>query len=925
MAIKDTLNLPKTDFPMKANLAQREPEILDFWESIGLYKKIQNKAKGKTKFVLHDGPPYANGDIHVGHTLNKVIKDIIVKYKSMQGFDAPYVPGWDTHGQPIEHNVLKKLGDKRKSISDVELRKKCHDYAMEYVDRQREEFKRLGVRGDWEKPYLTLDPVYESTNIKIFKDLFKKGLIYKGKKPIHWCNYCSTALAEAEIEYSDERSPSIYLKFRVKDDKGKLADFKDVDFMVWTTTPWTLPANVALALDPDGEYILVDSNGEHLLILKDLAQPVFKELERPYKELKIFSGKELQGIKVSHPLFDRESVVVLADFISREQGTGVVHIAPGHGQEDYLVGLEFDLPMPMPVDDKGVFTDEAERFEGQDIYKGNKSIVKELDDRNILLKLSFIEHSYPHCWRCRKPVIFRATEQWFVSMDKADLRKDALKEIKNVDWIPAWSQSRIESMVSERPDWCISRQRVWGVPLPVFVCKDCNEVLVNVEAIEAVEKLFEKEGADSWYKKDAAEILPAGSKCEKCNSSNIGKEMNILDVWFESGISQEAVLKTRADLSWPADLYVEGSDQHRGWFQSSLLISVGHQKKAPYKSVLTHGFVVDDQGRKMSKSLGNVVDPLDVIKQSGADILRLWVAASDFTTDVAISAEILKRTSEAYRRLRNTLRFLLANLYDFDESKAVDFSDLREIDKWALGRLQLLNEKVQDAFDDYKFHTVFHSIHNFAVVDLSAFYLDILKDTLYTVAADSKKRRSAQTVLKEILLVMTKLLTPILAFTSEEVWNNLPFEKKEETVQLSAWPEPKKELVDNKLDEKFNRLREVRDEVLKALEEARVKKVIGNPLEAKVILQAPEKLKSFLDKELNELPELFIVSEASIGQAKGAIVFSSERIKDLIISVDKTKHVKCERCWRYVAEVTKVKDMENICPRCADVIKEGNG
>ena len=921
MAIKDTLNLPKTDFPMKANLANREPQILEFWENIGLYKKTQEDSKGKTKFVLHDGPPYANGDIHVGHTLNKVLKDIIVKYKAMQGFDAPYVPGWDTHGQPIEHNVLKQLGDKRKSITDVELRKKCHDYAMKFFKRQRDEFKRLGIRGDWEKPYLTLDPVYESANIRVFGELFKKGLIYKGKKPIHWCSYCATALAEAEIEYSDEKSPSIYLKFRVRDDKGVFADFKDVDFMVWTTTPWTLPANVALALDPKGEYVLVESKGEHLIILKDLAESVFAELERSYKEVKSFTGKELQGMMVSHPLYEQESVVVLADFISHEQGTGVVHIAPGHGQEDYLVGLEYELPMPMPVNDKGVFTEEAQRFEGQDIYEGNKSIVKDLEERGLLLKLSFIEHSYPHCWRCRKPVIFRATEQWFVSMDKADLRKDALKEIKNVDWIPRWSQGRIEAMVSERPDWCISRQRVWGVPLPVFICRDCDEVLVNAEIIEAVETLFAKEGADSWYKKNAAEILPKGTKCEKCQGANIDKEMNILDVWFESGISQEAVLKTRADLSWPADLYVEGSDQHRGWFQSSLLVSVGYQQKAPYKSVLTHGFVVDEDGRKMSKSLGNVVDPLDVIKQSGADILRLWVASSDFTTDVAISPEILKRTSEAYRRLRNTLRFLLANLYDFDKDKIVEQKELREIDKWALGRLQLLTEKVTKSYEDYKFHAVFHSLHNFAVVDLSAFYLDILKDTLYTEAADSHKRRSAQTVLYELLLVITRLLTPILAFTSEEVWKNLPFEKEEESVQLASWPELKKNLVDEKLEEKFSKLQEVRDEVLKALEKARAKKVIGNSLEAKVILQAPAKLQEFLKKNVNELPELFIISEASLGQAKGEVVYESERIKHLKISVDKTKRIKCERCWRYVDEVKNVKELGNICPRCADTIK----
>jgi len=923
MDLKETLNLPQTSFPMKANLAQREPEMLDFWAEMNLYEKIQEAGRDKPGFVLHDGPPYANGDIHVGHTLNKVLKDIIVKYRTMQGFNAPYVPGWDTHGQPIEHNVLKSLGDKRRTISDAELRQMCHEYAMRFFKRQRDEFKRLGIRGDWENPYLTLDPVYEATNIEIFGSLFNKGLIYKGRKPIHWCYNCGTALAEAEIEYSDERSPSIYIKFKVSDDKGKLGESpSDIYFMVWTTTPWTLPANVALALDPDGRYWLVESEGERLLILEDLAEPVFNELGRSFKLVKEYLGKELEGIEVNHPLFDKKSAVILADFISHEQGTGIVHIAPGHGQEDYLAGVKYKLPMPMPVDDSGVFTSEAERFEGQDINEANKNIVEDLKSRRLLLKLDFITHSYPHCWRCRQPVIFRATEQWFISMEEAGLREKALEAIKKVDWIPSWSQSRIEAMVSERPDWCISRQRVWGVPLPVFICKDCGEALVNAETIEAVHKLFAEEGADSWYKKSASEILPAGTACSKCGGSSIEKELNILDVWFESGISHEAVLKKRADLSWPADLYVEGSDQHRGWFQSSLLASVGHQDKAPYKAVLTHGFVVDEDGRKMSKSLGNVVDPLDVIKQSGADILRLWVASSDFTTDIAISPEILKRISEAYRRIRNTLRFLIANLYDFDKEKALDYSELREIDRFVLSRLQALTAKVTKAYEDYKFYTAFHAIYNFCVVELSAFYLDVLKDTLYTEESDSLKRRSAQTVLYQLLSVITRFLVPILAFTTEEVWQHLPFGKKHKSVQMASWPKEDTELIDKALEAKFGQLQEIRDEALKALEEARNAKVIGTSLEAKVIIKAPAKIKPFLEENMEELPELLIVSEVELGgKGGGQVTYSSEKIEGLVIEVEKTKQFKCERCWRFVPEVTEEEGAPKLCERCAEAIK----
>ncbi|RJQ31149.1 MAG: isoleucine--tRNA ligase [Actinobacteria bacterium] len=943
MELKETLNLPKTDFPMRANLAAREPEILKFWQDINLYGKLLDKRKDDEHFVLHDGPPYANGDIHVGHTLNKVLKDIIVRFNFLSKRQSPYIPGWDCHGQPIEHNVEKSLGTKRAEINQADLRKLCRDYALEFVDRQRNQFKRLGVIGDWENPYLTLDHSYEATNIEVFGKLYEKGMVYKGRKPIHWCIRCKTALAEAEIEYEEETSPSIYMKFPVISGSSELDSYPGPKyFMVWTTTPWTLPANVAVAIDPDARYSLIKANGEIYILLADMVESVIETIGiSKHEEVGQIEGKKLEGTKLTHPLFDdKSSTVVLADFISHEQGTGCVHIAPGHGQEDYLVGLKYKLDMPMPVDKNGIFTKEAGKYEGQNVNDANKEITKDLEDKKLLLKLEYIKHSYPHCWRCKSPVIFRATKQWFISMDKGierpeargqrpeknkkTLRKEALEEIKKVKWIPGYSQKRIEAMVSERPDWCISRQRAWGVPIPAFYCNHCEEVLVTKESIASVVELFINEGADAWFIKDANDILAPDIKCS-CGERDFRKESDILDVWFESGVSSDAVLKKRQGLNWPADLYLEGSDQHRGWFQSSLLTSVGANDQAPYKVVLTHGFTVDDHGRKMSKSLGNVIDPLKVIKKSGADILRLWVAHADFSGDIAISDEILQRVSEAYRRLRNTARFMLGNLYDFNISQKVLFEELTEIDRWALMKLSSLIEKVTKAYQQYRFYQVYHLIYNFSVVDLSAFYLDVIKDRLYTDAKDSKRRRSAQSALYEILIVFAKLIAPIMSFTADDIWRHIDKGLKiEDSVQLSDWPTADSRYQDKELEEKFDRFHILRDEVLKALEQARIQKVIGNPLEAKVVLSAKNDWHGYIKVNLDDLAEIFIVSVVELvskADQKGKIYYKSNQIDGLEINIEKTTAQKCERCWRYLEEVGTVKEAPNLCMRCADAVK----
>ncbi|MBE0448345.1 MAG: isoleucine--tRNA ligase [Actinobacteria bacterium] len=924
---KTTLNLPQTNFPMRANLPQREPDTLKFWSDIGLYAAIRERSKDKQKFILHDGPPYANGNIHAGTAMNKILKDIIVKFKTMSGFDSPYIPGWDCHGQPIEHNVERQLGDKAKSISQVEFRKLSHDFAMHFVGVQREQFMRLGVSGDWFNPYLTLDHEYEATNVKIFGELYKRGLIYKRRKPIHWCIEDQTALAEAEIEYREETSPSIYVKFPLKSEFGALKGFSEPKYiLIWTTTPWTLPANVAVAVHPGATYAAIKTDGEILIVAEARVTDVVGEVGiAGYEVLAGFKGAEMEFLKCEHPLFpEKESLVVLADYVGLDTGTGAVHTAPGHGQEDYVTGLKYDLPAPMPVDATGHFTKEAGQFAGMYILNANKAIIEFLKDRNLLPYASEVTHAYPCCWRCKNPVIFRATEQWFISMDIDNLRGEALNSISKVRWIPDWSIRRITGMVETRPDWCISRQRSWGVPIPVFYCSDCSEDVVTDETINAVIDLFMAEGADAWFAKSAEEILPEGFTCPKCGGGSFTKETDILDVWFESGVSSEAVLKTRDGLSWPADLYAEGSDQHRGWFQSSLMTSVGVYHMAPYRSVLTHGFVVDSEGRKMSKSLGNVVNPLDVIAKSGADILRLWVASSDYSVDVAISPDILKHIGDAYRRIRNTFRFLIGNLYDFKPGvDDIAYDQLSELDKWVLHETTGLLKNVTASYEDYRFHAVYHAIYNFFTNELSSLYLDILKDRLYASAANSVERRAAQTVLFEMLVTFTRMLAPILAFTCEELWLYIPEEvKKETSVHLSDWPVPNEKYINPELALNWGKILKVRGEVSRALEEARNAKMIGNSLEAKVELYADGTTQELLNKYQGMLAQLLIVSSASIYpffEAPGD-AFKSDLIPSLAVKVLPAPGAKCERCWRYEETVGGISEYPGLCARCAAVL-----
>lgn len=920
MEYKQTLNLPKTDFPMKASLPQREPAIIELWQRMDLYRGSLRRNERSERYVLHDGPPYANGDIHLGTGFNKILKDFVVKYKSMRGYLSPYVPGWDCHGQPIEHHVERNLGERMRDVSQAEFRDLCRDYAMKFVARQSEQFQRLGVRGDFEKPYLTLDHAYEAANIAIFAELYRNGMVYRGRKPIHWCWTDRTALAEAEIEYADEVSPSIYVKMTLRGDFAPLAAYDErKHVLIWTTTPWTLPANVAVAVHPSIAYAAVRAHGEILITAANRVESVMAEAGvDKYEVVATFDGKTLEHLKVAQPILGTDSVVILGDFVELETGTGCVHIAPGHGAEDYAVALEYDLPAPMPVGDDGKLTEEAGRFAGLHISEANDSIPEWLAEQGLLLYQTEVTHSYPHCWRCRQPVIFRATEQWFISVDKTDLRGAALRQIKKVDWIPAWSERRITAMVQERPDWCVSRQRSWGVPIPVFYCAECDEVIAEDATFAAVENLFAREGADAWFLREAPEILPSDYACPGCGGTNFVKETDILDVWFESGVSHVGVLRARADLGWPADLYLEGSDQHRGWFQTSLLTSVGAYGQAPYKAVLTHGFLVDGEGRKMSKSLGNVVDPIEETAHLGADVLRLWAASSDYGADVAASKEILERVAEAYRRIRNTFRFLLGNLYDFDPATGgVGDEELSELDRWALMRLQQLIESVTKEYDEYRFHRVYRLIYDFCVVDMSAFYLDVIKDRVYTSAAESSERRAAQTVLHHVLRALVKMLAPILSFTCEEIWQLLPSGQREcESVQLCDWPVVESRYLSADLDARWNRLLDLRSQVAKALEDARDAKLIGNSLEAAVTLTVSQGVDRFLMSYEDLLPTLFIVSEVHVGKTDG------DDAPAVAVDVAKASGAKCARCWRYDLEVGADAEHPTLCARCQDVVRD---
>ena len=915
---------------MKANLSQREPEILKEWEEKGLYERILKSRSNKPRYILHDGPPYANGPIHIGHALNKILKDIVCRSKTMEGYYCKFVPGWDCHGLPIELNVDRRLGQKKRDMSKVEIRKECRKYALKYVDLQRMEFKRLGVNGLWDRPYLTMDHGYEATILREFGRFVKEGLVYRGKKPVYWCASCKTALAEAEVEYADIVSPAVFVRFRVIESKGlfEVDNREGTYFVIWTTTPWTLPANLAIAINPSLTYRIVKTPAGDLVLNQDLIPQCMEKFGFGEDEFEILDytwlGKELDsGIVCKHPWIDRDVKVVLSDHVTSEAGTGCVHIAPGHGQEDYEIGLQYGLEILAPVDDRGRFTDDVENWSGKFVFDADPLIKEHLKGIGALLAEEDIEHSYPHCWRCKRPIIFRATEQWFISMDRMGLREKALKEIENVRWLPAWGKERIYNMILNRPDWCISRQRSWGVPIVAFYCKGCGELLLDESVINRVVEVFKEGGADEWFAREAETLLPSGTACRRCGGKEFTKEEDILDVWFDSGVSYAAVLEGDDELGTPADLYLEGSDQHRGWFHSSLLASVGTRGRAPYKAVLTHGFVVDGEGRKMSKSMGNVISPQDVIKRHGAEILRLWVSAEDYREDMRLSQEILSRLIEAYRRIRNTCRFMLGNLYDFEpERDGLPYDQLQEIDRWALSRLASLIERVRKAYENFEFHVIYHSIHNFCVVDMSNFYLDVLKDRLYTSRADSRGRRSAQTVIFNILNSLVRLLAPILSFTTEEIWRYMPsYPSKEESVHISYFPEIKEEWIDKDLTERWERLLSVRKDVSKALELARKEGIIGSSLEAKVSILSPDGLTSLIEGFMPILREVFIVSQVEMSGVDGRkIVLESEDTKGLKIGIDRAEGRKCERCWNYSPRVGEFKEHPDVCERCIEAL-----
>ena len=924
MEFKDTLNLPQTEFPMKGNLPNKEPEILSFWEKMNLYQKLREDRKGKDKYILHDGPPYANGHIHIGHALNKILKDILVKYQSMKGKDAPFVPGWDCHGLPIEQQVEKELKEKKikkEDLSKSEFRKLCREYALKFVNIQKEEFKRLGIIGNWEKPYLTMRPSYQAQEVLELGRVFNKGVAYRGKKPVYWCIYDKTAEAEAEIEYYDKKDPSIYVKFKMKDSD-------DTYLVIWTTTPWTLPANLGVMVHPEFDYVYFKTNKGTLIVAKELLENFKEKTGLNGEVIKQVKGKDLEFKEYYHPFIDRVSKVYLSEFVELGTGTGLVHMAPGHGQEDYIIGQRYGVDAFAPVDDEGRFIQEApDWLKGIRVFDANDLIIEKLQEVDALIYKEVISHSYPHCWRCKNPVIFRATPQWFISMEakvneNQTLREAALKEIERVKWIPYYGQNRIKSMVENRPDWCISRQRSWGVPITVFYCENCGEIVKDMEVFEHVANLIKNDefGADIWFEKLVKELLPEGYKCKKCGGQEFKKEEDILDVWFDSGVSHAAVLKYGEweELRWPADMYLEGSDQHRGWFQSSLLESVASYNRAPYDTVLTHGFTLDEKGRKMSKSAGNVVAPEKVIKEYGADILRLWVVTEDYTEDIKIGFNLIKRIAEDYRKIRNTFRYFLGNLYDFNPNQDyVPYENLLEIDRWMLSKLQNIIQIADKSYEEGKFHKIYHTIKNFVIVDLSAIYLDILKDRLYVYAPKSLERKSAQTVLWELLLSLNKILAPIISFTAEEVWQ---YVRKidssiKESIHLEIMPVVNEKFIDKNLEETYEKLLEVRDDILKAIEEARKQDLVRHPYEARVILKLPKEYKEIVEKRLDWIKFFFTVSQVELSDnPEGDVVINGESVKDSVIAVSKAKGEKCPRCWIYDESVGR--NGQPVCDRC---------
>jgi isoleucyl-tRNA synthetase len=933
MEYKNTLNLPKTDFSMKANLNLREPEILKSWQEAGLYKKLRSQAHGRELFILHDGPPYANGRIHIGHALNKILKDIIVRYKTMRGFDSPYIPGWDCHGLPVEHQLFKDLKKTKDQIDRVAFRKLAADYAIEYVGIQKEEFKRLGLIGEWDHPYLTLDKSYEQAILVSFACLVEKGYVYRGLKPVNWCYKCETALAEAEVEYADHDSDSVFVKFDIiADEKTKALGIPSGKnyLLIWTTTPWTLLANVAVAVHPDLEYVLIAAPEGNIVMARILfetsvSHPIRRE--PPAKVVATFKGRDLEGIRYIHPFIDRKGQVVLADHVSCEEGSGCVHTAPGHGQEDFMTGLKYHLDVVMPVDEKGRFDQTAGEFAGLHVFDANPKILETLKASDHLALAGKFTHQYPHCWRCKSPIIYRATKQWFLKIDENDLRNKLLRAIKNdVKWIPPSGEERISSMVENRPDWCLSRQRYWGVPIPAAICRKCQHQILDVRVIRNLAKRVLTEGTNAWFTADIKDFLPSDLKCE-CGCVDFEKSTDILDVWFDSGVSHQAVLKGNKELKLPADLYLEGSDQHRGWFQASLIPSMVIDNRPPYTSVLTHGFVVDAQGRKMSKSLGNVIAPQEIIKDYGADILRLWVLSSDYNEDVRISKEILTSITDAYRKIRNTARFLLGNLNDFDPDKdKLPIKDMLLIDRWAIVELIKVSVEVTAAYDEYSFYHVFQRLYSFCNETMSSLYLDILKDRLYTAGKTSLSRRSAQTALYEILMALTRIMAPVLPFTADEIYKFSPKESGAffSSVHLLSWsrlfkdsfPEVKEDYhVPHKEIGDLCEIFALRPVVLKALEEQRAKGMIGSSLEAKVILGVKdEAIYNIFSRFASDLPFIFIVSQIEVVRIENAP-------EAVLVTVLPADGKKCGRCWNYSQDVGRLKDHPEICGRCVQAIK----
>ena len=938
MDYRSTLNLPQTDFPMKANLAQREPELLKQWEAGDLYGAMNRAGADRPLYILHDGPPYANGHLHMGHALNKILKDIILKSKRMAGYHCPYVPGWDCHGLPIELNVDKELGSKKAEVDKLAFREACRRYADQWVAVQKEEFQRLGVLGDWQNPYLTIDFRYEAAIAREFNKFLLNGSISRSRKPVHWCASCSTALAEAEVEYADHTSPSIYVKFPLNakaaasliEQQGwgeisNLSPRPNLFLVIWTTTPWTLPANVAVALHPDFDYAAVELDGEILIMAAELVEQVMAECGKSgHRLLGRFPAALLLGQSCRHPFMERDSLIIAADYVTAESGSGCVHTAPGHGREDYLSGLKHNLPVLSPVDDRGHFTAEAGAYAGLFILKGNKRIIADLTANGTLLGEKALSHSYPHCWRCKKPVIFRATEQWFITMDQPNpsLRERAIAAVEQVEWIPRWGRERIAGMVAGRPDWCLSRQRAWGVPLTAVWCKECGKVLNDEKIAATIAEIFSREGADAWFARPLSDFIGPEARCA-CGSNQLVKEEDILDVWFDSGVSFAAVLEERPELQSPADLYLEGSDQHRGWFQSALLASVGTRGTAPYKAVLTHGFVVDGKGKKMSKSVGNVIAPEQIIKKHGAEILRLWVASEDYRDDIRISENILSQLADAYRKIRNTIRFMLGNLADFDPaSQCRPEAGMAELDRWVLARFEQLRERSLENYEKFEFHQLYHGLYNFCTVSLSALYLDIVKDRLYTLPADDLRRRDAQTVLYEISHGLLRLMAPVLSFLAAEAWEHLPADPaRESSVFLARFPEARPRLLaDQELLERWEQILLVRSELTRALEIARRDKVIGHSLDAEVRLSAPGQWGEFITANWQTLQEVTMVSEMALDDNPAADAYQGEEIAGLQVGVKLSGRAKCERCWNRAPGVGEHADHPTICDRCAQAV-----